>query len=64
MKLVEQLKEELTDLTYKINRLSTFFETDTYSELEIMHKHLLSKQYIHMKDYASTLSDRIKLLGD
>lgn len=52
--------EEEKELNERIVKFSSFFNTDTFKNLDTTHKFLLERQYQVMKDYDSILKFRIE----
>lgn len=60
--LIERLKNESSDLNYKIEKLHIFLNSDKFAELTDYHQKLLVLQFNYMSDYSNVLSIRLELL--
>jgi hypothetical protein len=57
----QRVVDEKRELDEKIEKLTAFFNTETYRGLRSAEQHLLSQQLQHMTGYSMVLTDRISL---
>lgn len=57
--MLDKLKEELKELSIKIENLDKFIKSNTYNTVSEAHKFLLRKQLLFMSLYQSTLLQRV-----
>lgn len=55
----QRVIEEKEELDIKIEKLTSFFETKLFHEIDILEQNRLKTQLHHMGEYSKILSDRI-----
>lgn len=61
---LNKLKTELKQISERIDKLTTFFLSDTYKNLPLYEKELLNRQAEGMRVYIYYLNKRVKLYAD
>ena len=59
-----RLIEEKEDLKNKITKLNNFIETDSFANLDVTQRLLITAQLNHMLEYLSALSLRIERIEE
>jgi hypothetical protein len=60
---LDRLKKEKDDLGEKLDKLSSFIQSDNFGKIESNQRRLLKQQIGHMREYHAVLIERIKLLA-
>lgn len=55
----QRMEKELADLRAKIGRFKEFLKSEKFQNCDPCHKMLIKRQYLMLKLYRDTISDRI-----
>lgn len=59
----QRIVEEKTELDAKMDKLTAFIDTPSFTGLPVMQQELLVEQLHHMGNYTAVLEKRIRLFG-